>query len=485
MKLPFLRRKPKPEDYIMKLGPGSADYLTLSQCYSNIFIAGMIGSGKTTGVGANLALGLLSHPSRPGALILCQKPDEGVRFVEYAKKTGRSGDVIHVTPHGRHKIDVLGYELDAKGGGVESAKRLLDVLLEVANRNKSRTSADSYWPESSNRQMGYGMTLIRMAGLCCGLRELLAFCQSLPANALQLKDPSWCRESYAVNCMMGAADEHADEIAFQMAGEWLTNEWPNLNEKTKSIIQSVTINTLDRLLSSEFADLISEDTNWTPEQVMSEGRLLIFDIPAAVYGPAAQLASIAVKLLFQRACLRRDLSVEFRPLIIWSDEAANFCVPDGDAIFLSQSRQFKAINVNIIQNIPLVITALGATEAAKHQTSAWLSNHTTIIGCSNSDPDTNKLLSSLAGEEKQLFFGGSTGSQQQCDLVDDFMGRSTAHVNASWNEQIRPALPPEWFGHLIRGGKENNYVATSYCFQSGRTFSNGRNWILGSFRQRF
>ena len=182
---------------------------------------------------------------------------------------------------------------------------------------------------------------------------------------------------------------------------------------------------------------------------------------------------------------RRDLSGECRPLIIWSDESANFCVPDGDAVFLSQSRQFKAINVNIIQNLPLVITALGASESARHQASAWLSNHATVLACANSDPETNKLFSSLAGEEKETLFGGSSSSAQHFDLVDDYMGRSTAQVNANWSEHYRPALPPERFNLLLRGGKENNFLTQAYCFQSGRRFSNGRNWILGTFRQRF
>ena len=303
MRLPFVRKHARlDDDFIMSLGPGPGDGLTLSQCFSNIFIAGMIGSGKTTGVGVNLATGLLRihHDLRPAFYVKnLMKGNAGSSM----RKTRRKPPMSFTSSLAGY-IRLMLSRMNLMPKGVVS--KVPGSSWMSCSKSRTETSlapaADSYWPESSNRQMGYGMALIRMAGLSCGFRELLEFCQSLPSDAAQLKDPAWRRTAYAVNCLLAAAEEHEHEIAFKMAGEWLTNEWPGLNEKTKSIIQSVTINTLDRLLSSEFADLITEDTNWTPEQVMTEGRILIFDVPGAVYGPAAQLASIAIKLLFQRAC---------------------------------------------------------------------------------------------------------------------------------------------------------------------------------------
>jgi hypothetical protein len=155
-------------------------------------------------------------------------------------------------------------------------------------------------------------------------------------------------------------------------------------------------------------------------------------------------------------------------------------------MFLSQSRQFKCICVNIVQNLPLVVTALGSNEAARHQAQAWISNHSTIIGCANSDPETNKLLSALAGEEKETMYGGSGGTIQNYCPIGDFMGQPQGHAQASWNEQYRPALPPEWFLGLAKGGKQNGLVTEAYVFQSGRVFnSTGRTWMRGSWRQRF
>jgi hypothetical protein len=483
----FRKHRDKPAaptiKHVMQLGAGPDDWLRLEECYSNIFISGQVGSAKTTGVGALLARGLLRHPSKPGALVLCQKPDEAQRWIKYAEDCGRADDVMHVYLGGPHSIDLLDYELSAKGGGVESAGVLLDVILEVANRNRQRTSSDSYWPESSGRQMRYAMTLIRMAGYVCGLQEVLEFCQSLPADAEQLKDPAWKASSYAVNCLLAAAESHSRERAFQLAGDWLISEWSSLAEKTKSIISSVTNNTLDRFLSGPFADLICGNTTFSPEDPIERGRLLIFDLPGAVYGPPAQWASVAVKLLTQRALMRRDLTKPCRPVILWCDEAANFCVPEMDAMFLSQSRQFKAICVNIVQNLPLIITALGAAEAARHQAMAWLSNHATIFACANSDPETNHLMSSMCGETKEIMHGGSGGTDNNYNVFDDLMGTYRGHAHASWNETYRPSFPADRYSRLLRGGRDNDFIMEAVVFQSGRTFSNGKTWIKSAFRQ--
>jgi hypothetical protein len=469
----------------MQLGPGEQDTLTLDQCFNNCLLWGQVGSGKTTGPGAHLAHGLLSHPSKPGFLVLCQKPDEGARFLRYAEQAGRLGDVLHVKPGGSLKLDILSYEIEAVGGGAEQAASLLAVLMDVANRNRARNSADSFWPDASERQMRAAMILTSMAGLSCGLREVYQFCSSLPESPAQLADPKWRKESYACNCLVAAAEEHKDDPSFRMAGDFVCGEWPALSDRTRSVISAVSTLTLDRLLTSKFAPLICDDTTWKPDEVIRDGKILIFDIPGAVHGLPAQLASVAVKTLFQRAALRRPLTDDARPFCMFIDEAAGFCVPDIDALFLSQSRQFRCICVSLVQNLPLVVTALGATEAARHQASAWISNHGTIIGCANSDPETNKMLSALAGEEREVMFGGSSGNSQPFDLVGDFLGQQQGHAHASWSEQYRPALPPERFLTLRKGGKQHGMIVDAFVFQSGRVFaSSGRTWTRGTWKQR-
>jgi len=152
-------------------------------------------------------------------------------------------------------------------------------------------------------------------------------------------------------------------------------------------------------------------------------------------------------------------------------------------MFLSQSRQFKVICVNIVQNLPLVITALGGNEAARQQAYAWFSNHATIIAAANSDPETNKVFSDMAGETRETLYGGSSGGRFDYDLVADVMGREMGNASVSWNQQIRPSLPPYVFGQLAKGGREFGFVAEPYIMQSGRIFSNGKPWIKAAWKQ--
>jgi hypothetical protein len=416
--------------------------------------------------------------------VACQKPDEAERFIRYAKQCNRFTDVIHVKPGGRHCLDLLDYETSTYGGGIEQGESLLGLVMEVANRNKTRNSADSFWPESSQRQMRFAMLILRMAGIACGLRELMMFCQNLPTSPQQLKDPTWRRDSFAINCLLIASGNYPNDPALEIAGDWLVKEWPELSDKTRSIVQSVTLTTLDKLLTSQFADLLNGDSTFRPEEVLRDGKIVIWDCPGSVYGLPAILSTVSMKVIFQRACMRRDLN-DCRPFVCWTDEAANFCVPDLDAMFLSQSRQFKCICINIVQNIPLIVTALGGSDVARNQAHAWISNHSLIVGAANSDPETNKHLSALAGEERETLYGGSTGGNQNYDMIDDWMGRPASNVTTSWNQQYRPALPPERFLDLAKGGKESGFVQEAYVFQSGRRFSNQRTWIKGSWKQRF
>ncbi len=482
----FRRRKPKPRppDVVMQLGPGSEDRLSMEQFFSNVFVSGQVGSGKTTGVGAHMALGLLGHPTRPGGLILCQKPDEADRWVSYARRTGRERDIIRVTLGGPHKIDLLDYTLTARGGGPEEAALLLETIVGVAGRNRPRNTSDAYWTDSSVRQMKVPMVVVPMAGLVCGLNEMLEFCRSLPTDPEQLKDSEWVRRSYALNTLFAAAEACPDSRALDLAAEFVCDEWPHLSDKTRSIIQSVTLNTLERFLSGRFAELISSgETTFTPEMALEEGRVILLDLPGTLFGPPAQWAQVAIKLLFQRAAMRRDLTRPCRPAFVWCDEAANFCVPEQDAMFLSQARQFRCGCVNIVQNFPLIYTGLGGGDTARQQAHAWLSNHALHLVAAQSDHETCAFYSAAFGETREVMFGGSTGGDADYDLIGDMLGTWHPPVHASWNEQIRPAVSPHTFATLSPGGAAHGFEMEAYVFASGRSFSNGRTWMRSAFPQ--
>jgi hypothetical protein len=330
------------------------------------------------------------------------------------------------------------------------------------------------------------MQLTLMALGYCTLEHVLEFCQSLPTSPEELRDPEFAKNSFAAACVLKAAEQYKDTRAFQMAAGYLS-EWASLSTRTSSIISSVTLNTLHRLLGSEFAGIIaSGECTFTPEQAMEEGKIVLLDLPGSVYGHPALWAQIAIKLGFQKAAMRRDLSQACRPLIQWADEAANFLVPEIDAMFLSQGRQFYTGCVHIFQNLPLAYTALGGTEVAKHQAHAWISNHALVCCAANSDPETNSHFSSLFGEHREYLFGGSSEGNQDYDPLADLLGLAQGGVKVSWNEQFRPCVPADQFATLAKGSAASGYVMQCYVHQSGRFFkASGKPFVKASFVQRF
>jgi hypothetical protein len=192
-------------------------------------------------------------------------------------------------------------------------------------------------------------------------------------------------------------------------------------------------------------------------------------------------------MIFQLAVMRRPLTGgPRRKFFLFCDEAANFLVPRWDAMFLSQSRQFGAGCIHLVQNFPLVVTALGGDQGARENAIAWLSNHATIMAAANFDRETNELMSGLCPERKETMYGGSAssgGAGEPYSVWDDLSGQSQSHAHANWHQEYRPAFPPDHFAGLLRGGAANNFECECIVVQAGRVWSNGKRWLRARLKQ--
>ena len=72
--------------------PGTKTIITWADAVEGTLITGSTGSGKSSGAGKHAALAMLKAGF--GFCVLCAKPDEKDRWVEYAKATGREKDLI-------------------------------------------------------------------------------------------------------------------------------------------------------------------------------------------------------------------------------------------------------------------------------------------------------------------------------------------------------------------------------------------------------
>jgi hypothetical protein len=85
----------------------------------------------------------------------------------------------------------------------------------------------------------------------------------------------------------------------------------------------------DKFLFNPFNRLFcSGKCTFTPELTTHEGKIIICDFPLLEYGhETGRLINIILKLIFQRAWLRRRLSESPNPVFIWQDEFPYFVAP--------------------------------------------------------------------------------------------------------------------------------------------------------------
>ncbi len=161
------------------------DPITVHQAYQGVLITGGIGSGKTTGPGAELARALLRQGA--GMLVLCAKPDEAERWHRYCEETGRLADLIRVYPGGPYHWDVVKYELGQPGATVESMAQLLDILAETAQNNAPSGSQEKpFWRYFNQRIMRRALATVWLSRETCCLTDVYKFLAQAPNDPLLL-----------------------------------------------------------------------------------------------------------------------------------------------------------------------------------------------------------------------------------------------------------------------------------------------------------
>jgi hypothetical protein len=478
----LLGRKPAPRlshDVI-------AGLVSLHDACEGLFICGGTGSGKTSFVAAEAFTSLLAHPSRPGGLVLCAKPDEAGRWLGYCRQTGRAEDYCHVAP-GRAACDVLSYELSHPYATIESAAELLDRVIEVGTRNGGGQGDESFWLLLGQKIIRRAIGAVWFATGKCSLLALYLFLASAPTSPQQRDSTDW-REgagegegrspgSFCWECLRLGREKHPDDHDRKLGAAFWLEEWPTLAEKTRSIGYAIVTNILDKLLGGPIGKMVASPANtFTPDGLLA-GQVQVLDMPVLTWQEPGTYFQLIYKMLAQRAVLRR--APGGRPVFIACDEAQFFVLPETDARVQAVARQSGLISVDIAQNLPLLYAALGGGDRARQQVDAWLSNHMTKVLAANTCRETNQYFSDLLGRSRHLFMNGHS-SPEPYSLVDDMTGRNRHH--GGWSEQWHPDFPPEDFARLGKP-RPPDLVAEAVVFQGGRRYpqNGGKTWVKTTF----
>jgi hypothetical protein len=453
------------------------DTLTLHQAFEGIFAIGGTGSGKSSTLN-HLMLEFMERGA--GMLFLTAKSDDYATIARLAREAGRETDLIRFAPGEQWRLDFLNYELSSPGGSVGTAAQFMQDLVDFSTRTNTMSNDEPFWPIAAARKIRMAMTVVYHAKGKCSIDDIYRFCTTMANTPEQLEKPEFAN-SFCFECIQEATAKNAHDPDLGLAGDYLLKEWPRLGDnRTGGCIDAYVMNLLTPFMHGSVRELVSSGvTNISPAD-LDAGKLIVVDLPLLKFRETGMYVQMVLKLLTQRYALRRTVTPESRPLVIWADEAQLHALPSVDSQVQSVARSHRLIQVAITQNIPLLESVL----KRRQDVLAWVSNLQTWFMFANGDKDTNDLCSARCGQSKQLLTGSSI-SMAPADPIADWLGVERPQTSCSTNQHWLPDIRPEFWsgGQMRKGGSENNYIVDVVVHQTGRRFSNGKPWVKTSFKQ--
>lgn len=483
----------------------TGDIFRMADAIDSMLITGGVGSGKTSGAGQHILLAYLR--ALMGALIICVKSDEAQRVIELIRRAGRSADLLVFNKESNLSFGFLEYELNRLGNGaleIQNAVNMLMQLYQTAKQYKAGSQSDSndkFWDDSLERAITNSIELLILAKepvTVLNMRKIIS--SAFKENDLRrykdiwsvLRNPhvaderkeeefqsflDWQQENYFLHCFERANKRtdfaKPEQEAFEFVAEYWMSQFPSMSDKTTAIVVesylSLVAPFMSGILRSHFSGGFSHELN--PENLYQLGKIIVLDFPVKEYGLSGIYAASIVKLVMQQAMERRKPQTEDNPraVCLWIDEYQNVVSPSYDGYFILAARSCLVANVLTTQSINGIIAAMGKqtpTEKAK----ALLANLGTKIFCSNACHDTNTWASQLIGQEYVDTVSMST--------KDNGMNGRT------YNQSQRAIIPPEYFGKLRTGKRENKYKVDTIVFKAGKIWKSGRNILKATFDQR-
>jgi hypothetical protein len=465
------------------------DVFTIGNAVENVLIVGGIGSGKTSGSGLALATAYLSAGF--GALVLCAKPEEPQLWRRYCQLTGRQDDLIEFGPQNDWRFDPLSFELSrggAGGGHTENLVQMFSALLDLGEKDSGRgggKEGEQYWRKAVLQLLRNLVDLVVLATGRISVPDLYRLAVSTASSVEQVRSPKWRSHSYCFACLTEAdkrPKSPSRQRDFALVADYFLIEWPNLSEKTRSVVLSTFTSMADVLNRGILRDLFTQDSNVDPTAI-EQGKIIVVAMPLKEFGQIGLYAAALWKFAFQKSIERRDVTESPRPVVLWQDEGQFFLLPSTDFLFTSTSRSVRVSNVLLTQSISGVIATLGGGPAGKAEADAYLSNYGTKIFHANTDPVSTEFSATLIGRCKQFVvsansnYGGNEG-------WSGYLSNRNTGSSSGISEIVEFEVQPREFSKLRTGGHANRGQVDAIVFKNGAGFkATGRNWMKVTFTQ--
>jgi hypothetical protein len=466
------------------------DVWTLGNAVEGTLTMGTTGSGKTSGSGRAIALAFLRCGF--GGLVLTAKKDERQLWEKYCREAGRPNDLLVFGPHEPWRYNFLDAELQQQGSGAgltENIVNLFSTVLEIAERGQGGGGREDegYWRRALRQLLRNAIDLLVFAIGRLSIPDLYRVVISAPTSIAEKNSPEWKSSSFCFDCLSKAdkaSKTPAQAADFEIVADYFLVEYPNLSEKTRSVVVSTFTSMVDVLNRGILRQLFCTTTNVAPTAT-EHGKIILIDLPVKEYREVGLFAQVLWKHAFQMAAERRDTKANPRPIFLWADEAQNF-VTSFDQQFQTTCRAARVATVLLSQNISNFYAALGGNEKARAEVDSLFANLNTKILHANGDAVTNEWAARLIGRCRQFFLNVSNSEQTTNECLGLFGGGGEPdHNNSGISESYEFEVQPAAFTALRTGGMKYRGLVDAIVFQNGTTFqASGRTWLQTTFRQQ-
>jgi hypothetical protein len=469
------------------------DAWTIGNAVEGTLVVGATGSGKSSGPGRALAQAFLR--TGLGGLVLTAKADERAQWEEYARETGRAGDLLVFGADASLRFNPLDYELNRKGEGAgltENVVNLFLTILEVADRGSSGGGGreePGFWNLMRGQAIRNPIDLLSTARGRITIPDMRQVLISAPTSLEQKASAEWRARSLCYQCLSEAYQRpksNRQQADLEIVADYFLFEYPTLAEKTRSVVVSSVTSLADVLVRGVLRDLFCADTNITPEATI-DGKIILLDFPVKEWGEVGRIAQVIWKYAFQRAIERRNVAENGRPVFLWADEAQHF-ITSYDMEFQTTCRSSRVATVYLTQNVSNVYAALGGQEKGRAEAASLFANLNTKVLLANGDPVTNEWAASLIGRSRQYMASGNSSRSNEDSWASvlglDALAQPT-NTSAGFSEVFEHEVQPGAFTQLRTGGPANDWEVDAIVFQNGRRFrASGKTWLPVTFEQK-
>ena len=487
---------------------------------------GAPGSGKSSGSAKTLAQAFLG--AGMGGLVLCAKVGEADTWKDYAAKAGRGADLIIMDASGKQRFNILDYASKhlAEPGFENNLVDLMARMAEAARVADSRGGGggdgeNRYFVDNALKWVSHAFPLLLLAHDTLRMRDLNEFIATAPQSIAEVPDAGKMAEFrsghadrlpffFKTIILAGArCDSYRQAVAaypgdrarkaqlnhalkiIDEHGDFFFDEYPRLDRKPRSSIESTLTSLIFPFMSGKLAELFCTTTSFSPMDCR-DGKIIIMDLPTHKYGAGGATAQTLMKYLFGVAAQNMRVDDRTRPVFLFADEA-QFFLNSADADLLSTARSAKICTVYITQDLPTYYAKLGSN--ARDVAESILSKFGTRIYHANSSRETNQAAADLIGKVEKFHFtqnisrGRSSGTGGSIHDAGHGGFQAQGGANNSIGEGMTGYLDyeitPDFFATKLRtGSKKHHFKVDGIVVRNARTWSKTkRHWIMAEFSQ--